>query len=517
MLGRHLVAALGLCITVLASGCFEAEIPAATLRCSLGEERPCPAGMVCQGHDAQGNDGRCYPEGQTLRKLTRHGRWFKLGGDYVYLVGAGLESLAGRIPGAEGKWDGDLPLLLDEFQAAGINMIRVWANCSFVPPDAVRQPFLRLPSGKYDLDRWDPAYWSRLRELARLAQQRAMVMAYTLFSAQEKASSWTEAANYWNRANNENGAFTDADGVPGAYLDFFTNAGGETSDSGHDLAYYQRRLIDKAAAELRGHGNVFFQILGNPGDDSPNDAAISPWTLARAHAVHAGHGLLAAALAGGANKDGRLSRYAGAADVDILGTSTYGASPGAVSDRLHALQRTGQILLNDDTLDPRTSLAKVVREAWGWALSGGQVTFRVNDSDLHLVGDGTWKRLADAARTLHETMTSLRFFDMSPVDDQGAEHDTLVTAGPADAWQVLASRTGSEYLVYFWDGKASATAAAIELKGGRSYEARWIDPRAGSVLATHTLPGGKQATVPAPATASWDLNYGLVLVIRGTI
>ena len=443
--------------------------------------------------------------------LGRSGRWFTNGGKPVYMVGLDAQSLVAQKPGAmDPAYDGNYTKVLDYLKAARINKVRLWANCWFLDPAKSYQPFKLLPSGKYDLDQWDSTYWSRLRDFVNKAGDRGIFVEYNLFSQYPDAARWTGGANFWSKALNVNGAFADNDGTPGGYLELFVNANGQKSASGHDFNYYQQRLIDKAVAEIGGYGNVFFKVLNEPRDDKYG-AQIFPWTRSTASYLHNTKGMLASVDSQAGGDMSVLKQYSTRSYVDIIGSNSYTDAPNTISIRLHPYQLSNKVLQCSESFDHRVYLARTTREAWGWATSGGHYAFFGRGKDYHLIGDATWNKTAKVTRTLRDTMESVSFWKMSPVDASGKELDGLVHQGPGSGWQVLAA-PGSDYLVYFW-GARSTTGARIDLPAG-SYDYRWIDVRDGDLLRSGTVSGQQAAVVQAPSTSGWSGDFGLALVVQ---
>jgi Family of unknown function (DUF6298) len=109
----------------------------------------------------------------------------------------------------------DLEAHLDELHAAEVNYLRISLSMGTraahggddrpLPHD---QPFLKLPSGRYDLDHWDPIYWERLERLLTLAHERGMIVELELFNRFDFwRGFWLE--NAWNPRRNVN--YTEAE------------------------------------------------------------------------------------------------------------------------------------------------------------------------------------------------------------------------------------------------------------------------------------------------------------------
>jgi hypothetical protein len=87
---------------------------------------------------------------------------------------------------------------LDALAAHGSNFTRMYpAGCTaFVPQDGDTSilPWVRLDTGAFDLDRWDPAYFRRLHAFMEHAARREIIVDVCLFNGFTKA--WAQINNY---------------------------------------------------------------------------------------------------------------------------------------------------------------------------------------------------------------------------------------------------------------------------------------------------------------------------------
>lgn len=456
--------------------------------------------------------------------LASDGRWFLYGGEHVYLIGMDMHSLVAQRTSPDNgdpNWDGDYVRVLDELAAAGINKLRLWANNWFLGADNVLQPFLRRANGLYELDQWDDEYWARLRKFTLEAKRRRIFIEYCLFSQYADDGKWTKKANFWNLANNVSGAFEDIDSSDGAYEEFFRNAFGQTTTSGHDLHYYQKRLFEKAAEEIGVFGNVFFQVMNEPKDEE----AIFEWTRQIAAMIH-NAGYLSSVETQAASDGVAIMEYWDEPNIDILGWHVYAGSPHMINDALHGAHNRGRILQVNEGFNIRdaSTLDALTREAWAWALSGGSYGFFHRDRDFASVGDTVWDDHIQVASTLRAVMESVRYWDMSPVDPHGYEYDRLVSQAPHGMdWQVFAN-PGSEYIVYLWDSRGNSfwrrlatwnRPLIMDLEYG-AYEVTWIAARNGEELLKSPVEGGVSTRIFAPDRVRWKGKYGLLMIVRRT-
>jgi hypothetical protein len=112
---------------------------------------------------------------------------------------------------------------------------------------------------KFDLDRWDPAFFTRFRDFLSEAAQRGIVVEVTLFSSHYQEMQWKISA--LNPANNING--TDA-------IDWKKL---HTLENGNLLAR-QERYTRKLVREANAFDNVIFEIQNEPWSDRPTLAGV---------------------------------------------------------------------------------------------------------------------------------------------------------------------------------------------------------------------------------------------------
>jgi hypothetical protein len=102
---------------------------------------------------------------------------------------------------------------------------------------------------RFDLTRWDDAYFSRLRDFVKHAGQRGMIVEANLFSCFYDEQSW--ATHPFRHGNNVNGlgklAWHEVLSLRDPQLGGFMDA-----------------YVRKVAAELRGFDNVTFEICNEP-------------------------------------------------------------------------------------------------------------------------------------------------------------------------------------------------------------------------------------------------------------
>ena len=161
---------------------------------------------------------------------------------------------------------------LDTVAAAGLNLIRLFTGAyvekpgdfgirfntlapasgrALVPWARSDAPGYRLGGNRFDLDRWDPAYFARLKAVIEEAAQRGIVAEVTLFSAYY-GGGWESSPLHPD--NNVNGTPR----LPRERVQTKDNEG---------LLARQEALVRKLVGELAPFDNVYYEIQNEPWAD----------------------------------------------------------------------------------------------------------------------------------------------------------------------------------------------------------------------------------------------------------
>jgi hypothetical protein len=115
---------------------------------------------------------------------------------------------------------------------------------------------------KFDLDKWDPEYFNRLKDFLSLAAKLDIIVEVTLFSSIYTDESWTYCPLY--HENNIN----PTDAIPRRNV--------HTPSNGN-LMKYQEKFVRKLVSELRNFDNIYYEIQNEPWSDNPGESlAINP-------------------------------------------------------------------------------------------------------------------------------------------------------------------------------------------------------------------------------------------------
>jgi len=107
---------------------------------------------------------------------------------------------------------------------------------------------------KYDLDKWNEAYFVRLKDFLTLAQEKDIIVEVTLFSSIYREEHWELSP-----LNPENNANVDS-----AVSRFDVQSGTD-----HPIFPFQEKFVRKMVTELNPFDNFFFEIQNEPWADHP--------------------------------------------------------------------------------------------------------------------------------------------------------------------------------------------------------------------------------------------------------
>jgi len=227
-------------------------------------------------------DAQTGPAPGPLRVLEANPRYFTDGsGRAVYLAGShnwhNFQDNGHRLPGTQDPPPVfDYKAYLDLLQAYNHNFFRLWRWeapkwMDDDPPGikyCTNHPWVRSGPGlaadekpKFNLDRYDPAFFDRMRSRIILARDRGIYVSVMLFEGWETRSinAWTY--HPFNITNNVNGVDGSADKEPGILLYYTLH---DTPMAKRVLALqeaYVRKIVDT----VNNLDNVLYEICNEPG------------------------------------------------------------------------------------------------------------------------------------------------------------------------------------------------------------------------------------------------------------
>jgi hypothetical protein len=337
---------------------------------------------------------------------------------------------------------------------------------------------------KFDVEEWDPEFFTRLRDFLSEAAKRGIVVELTLFSSEYGEAQWQMSA--LNPSNNIN----NTDEIEWKNL--------HTLENGSILSF-QEKYVRKLVREVNSFDNVIFEIQNEPWSDRPVLAGvINPYLrppardnfpnsidlpdepsmawqarvvgwITQEESALPNHHLIAQNYSNFGLPVKKLLPH-----VDIV--NFHYAYPEAVTlnyglGRAISYDETGFLGRDDDAYR---------RQAWNFMLSGGSVfdgldySFTIGHEDgSYSEANGPGGGSPALRRQLHvlsEFLQSFSLVELRP-DSRTVQYAAGVTP------RVL-SIPGEEYAIYL-DGKGPAELTLVLPPG--SYFAEWVDVTTGSI------------------------------------
>ena len=386
-------------------------------------------------------------------------------------------------------------------------------------PSAFIAPWAWSPSEggfegrKFDLDRWNSAYFDRLKAFCRAAEVRGVIVELVIFSRMYDNQRWRSSPMHSD--NNQQGESWRS--VP---FDRFL-----TSDS-RELLARQKAVVRKIVTELRDEPNVYFEIANEPAQRRLQSEY--------AAATHAWHEAVAAEIVAAESALPPERRHLIAYNTDYAESEGVGPLPGSVAVvNFHYLNRLKPMLaayeLNKplgydetrwvaherypeylNTMPPESGRL----EAWEFLVGGGAVYSNLNHA--YQVDNPAGRRPESAK--FKGYLRSLKKFVEGFDFPRMRQDRTLIASGidSAESHVSAISEPGKQYAVYVhhsgygiqrrWykpDERPRRTSLSLALLGG-AYEIEWIRPADLQVLGTERIQhaGGVVALKPSPEYVS---------------
>jgi hypothetical protein len=469
--------------------------------------------VLCAGCSSrQQRAAEAGPQPLSLHPGNNH--YFLFRGKPTILVGSGIY-------GAVIHRDFDYGVYLNELARLGLNQTRLFTGSyvasssvggrgyadSLAPGDRLLAPWARsdvpgyaLGGNKFDLDRWDPEYFTRLRRFVAEAGRRGVVVEIVFFSANYGEQNWSVSP--LQPDNNVNGfgrvAANEAyrlDGEPG-------------------LLAAQERLVKKIVRELNRFDNVYYEPLNEPQYAACPDGVAScdppeDWeeriigvverterSLGRRHLIARGVGNIGFAI-------GNVPSA-----VSIL--NFHYARPQAV----RANDKLGLAIADDETGLQGSSDQTYRTQGWEFMLAGGAVfsnldwTFTADREDGTHALPEEFQYGGGGVELRRQLAFMKRFLESFDLVHLRPARSVVRRGIPADASVHALGRRGREYAIYLSGGTGVAR-LTLDLPAGR-YRLTWQDPETRRVTRRAKLDhAGGEATVASPRYSD-----DLVLAIR---
>jgi hypothetical protein len=425
--------------------------------------------------------------------------------------------------GAVLNLDFDYRRYLDALAADKLNLTRIFTgayrefpgdfnihgNTLAPKPGRYITPWAEAPGGKWDLSKWNPAYFARLKDFFTEASKRGIVVEVTLFTAYYNAQRWQECPLYIDRNGN---------GVGNAKFD-------ESLTLRHpSLVEAQSAMVRKIVTELNAFDNVIYEIC-----NEPYFAGIAlDWQRHIARVVSStektlpNRHLIAQNIA---NHQGVISDP----DPEVSVFHFHYARPPVAVDQNYGLNR---VIGFDESGFDGSGEAIYRIQGWDFILAGGA---HYNNLDYSFIAgheDGSFPvpaanpgygspELRKQLSYLAAFMNGLNFVRMAPVRD-------LIAAGiPENASARALAEPGRQYAVYLHHGRTLAghkpnyvvgnrrsyTQLELRLPAGQ-YKASWLNPRNGKTEREETFTHTGGTRVLASPAYQEDLALKIVATER---
>ena len=349
------------------------------------------------------------------------------------------------------------------------------------------------PSYKFDLDKWDPEYFARLKAYVELARKKDIIVEIAFFNQMYEVS-WPVVALY-HRNNIQNvGQYEGKD-----FWIFST-----TDPRNADVMERQKAYIAKITRELNAYDNVIFDICDEPELWTQPGALVVPWLNEL--------------------KDAFLRAEAPLPKKHLLGQTVRGAWAPTLSSEswcqwlpTEYITYAEQALAGDyvwnkpivvvetawyeaTTVDFGYADVNDVRlETWEFMVGGGAGHINLNGEYYHgqeAGGADTHNGIVPQKKVLRNFLNSFDYVRMHRLTDYTAPAGTVSSA---------IAENGKQYAFYifhgtltkrhFWVGTPGSYEDEIVLNTipAGTYKLEWIEPATGAVKHTEsrTHPGAK--------------------------
>jgi hypothetical protein len=374
----------------------------------------------------------------------------------------------------------DYAAYLDELQSAGLNLTRTFSGvyCEAVGdfnikdntlapgPGNLLCPFARSNTpgyanggNKFDLSKWDEAYFTRLKDFVAQAGKRGVVVEFTFFCPYYYASQWNLSP--FNPRNNVN-----------------------NMDIGAGILHHpallevQLALVRKVVAELKDADNLYYEVSNEAyGEQGPG-----PWQQKIAAAI-------VEAEKAFPRKHLLAQNTVPVYDSVHPAVSIFNFHPGAHDVSVSKNYGLNKLTGLDETSPTGNPLGAATTafdyRRWGWThlLDGGAIynnpdySFTVEHSrGAYQPWDkrpgGEMAAMRKQLRILKNFIEGFNFVGMKP-------DATLVKGGVPDGGAVhVLAKVGEEYALYLHGGTKAVL--SLDLPAGR-YRAEWVNTLHGTV------------------------------------
>ena len=393
---------------------------------------------------------------------------------------------SGEHYGAVLNRDFDYVKYLDALRADGLNLTRTFTGAYVEPSGAFNiaqntlapkdgrflcpwarsdQPGYAGGGQKFDLKKWDPEYFTRLKDFVAQASRRGIVVEMNLFCPFYDEAQWKLSPQ--NAANNINGLGAVA------RTNVYTLANNGGLLEAHDA------MVRKIAAELRGFDNVYYEICNEPyfGRVTMEWQRHIADVIVDAEKSFSARHLVSQNIANG------KAKIENAHPAVSIFNFHYATPP----DTVGMNYGLGKVIGDNETGFKGTNDAHYRMEAWEFMLAGGGLynnldySFTVGHEEGTFIyparqpGGGS-VALRKELRILKEFIGRFDFVKMAPDEKLRKE---LLRGLPEKARVQVLSEPGKQYAIYFKDIGA-VEELSVGVPAGR-YQVEIWNPLTGEV------------------------------------
>jgi hypothetical protein len=430
-------------------------------------------------------------------------RYFLFGGKPTLII------TSGEHYGSVLNLDFDYTKYLDTLARDGLNGTRTWAGAYCEPPSAFNiahntlaplagrficpwarsnQPGYANGGNKFDLTKWDQAYFDRLKDFLTHARQRGVVVELNLFCPFYEEGMWDLSP--MNARNNVNGAGAIAR----------TNV--YTLNKSDGLLEVQDNMVLRLVSELKDFDNLYFEICNEPyfGGVTLEWQRHIADVIARAEEKSGVRHLISQ----------NIANYKAKVQNPHPAVSIFNFHYATPPDTVAANYSLGRVIGDNETGFRGTNDSQYRMEAWDFIVAGGGLFNNLDYSFTAGHEDGTFiypegqpgggsVALRQEYGYLKRAIGQLDFIHMQP--DQAFVKAEL----PEGASVRALVKPGQDYLVYIRTGlgdwkkhperKTRLGAHDLELKmtlPAGEFMAEWLDTKKGASTekTTFSHPGG---------------------------
>jgi len=345
---------------------------------------------------------------------------------------------------------------------------------------------------KFDLTKFNPAYFDRLKNFISEAGNRGVVVELVLFCTTYDDQLWKGSPQ--NAINNVNG-------IGRMNREQLYTLKDKEMVGVHDA------LVRKMAAELKDFDNLYFEICNEPyfaGVADDWQAHISA-TLADAEKDFPARHLIAQNIANGGKKIERP-------DPNVSIFNFHYATP---PDTIEQNYKLNKVFSDDETGFRGKEDVHYRTEAWDFIIAGGAIYDNLDYSFTPATPSGTLNTykspgggsadLRNQLRILHDFIYDIDFVHMKPMNGmiKGGSATAPLSGAPARSGVTVRAlgEDGKAYAIYIRGG----TQAELQLKLPKGkYHAEWVNTKTGKPDKSEDIEGGADVRLASP-TYSEDI------------